>query len=151
MRSHQSKLNNRSRKATRKHVHGIALIEALVSILIFTTGILGVIGLQAAMMRAQGAAKYRADASALAGELIGRMWGDSANAASANLINYASTTAAACTHEPCAQWLAKVATSLPKGTAVILADAITGGVTVTISWTLPTDGLHTYVTTTAIR
>lgn len=129
---------------------GIALIEALVSILIFTTGILGVIGLQASMTRAQSDAKYRADAAALAGELIGAMWSDSADTASANLVNYASTSGAACTHVPCAQWLAKVASSLPNGTAVIDA-AATGVTTVRVSWTLPTNGTHTYVTTTSIR
>jgi type IV pilus assembly protein PilV len=129
---------------------GIALIEALVSILIFTTGILGVIGLQASLTRAQGDAKYRADASALAGELVGAMWSDSADTATANLANYVSTSGTACTHVPCAQWLDKVASHLPKGTAVIEA-ASTGVVTVRVSWTLPTDGTHTYVTTTSIR
>lgn len=134
----------------KRPAQGIALLEALVSILIFTTGILGVIGLQAAMTRAQGEAKYRADAAALAGELIGSMWSDSANSASSNLVNYASTSVTACTHTPCAQWLAKVATSLPSGTAVIEA-AATGVTTITVNWTLPTDGTHTYVTTTSIR
>lgn len=138
-------------QAPAKLIRGIALIEALVGILIFTVGILGLVGLQASMMQAQGSAKYRADASALAGELIGMMWSDSANAANANLVNYASTADSTCTHTPCAQWIAKVAASLPKGIAVIVPDASTGQATVTISWTLPTDGLHTYATSTAIR
>lgn len=129
---------------------GIALIEALVSILIFTTGILGVIGLQASLTRAQGDAKYRADAAALAGELVGAMWSDSADTASDNLVNYVSTSGTACTHVPCAQWLDKVSSHLPKGTAVIDA-ASTGVVTIRVSWTLPTDGTHTYVTTSSIR
>lgn len=127
------------------------MIEALVSILIFTTGILGVIGLQASMTRAQGAAKYRADAAVLSGELIGFMWSDSANTVSANLANYTSSSGTACTYTPCSQWLTKVASSLPKGTAVVATDAATGRATVTVSWTLSTDGTHSYVTTTSIR
>lgn len=134
-----------------KSVRGIALIETMVGILIFTTGILGVIGLQAAMTRAQGSAQYRADASVLASEVIGAMWGDSANAASANLANYLSTSSTACTYAPCAQWLSKVENSLPQGAANIAVDASTGQSTVTISWTQPTDGTHSYVTTTFIR
>lgn len=151
MHNNQQKMCNRSKGQVGKLVRGIALVEALVSILIFTTGILGMVGLQAAMMRAQGSAKYRADAAALAGELIGTMWGESANASSANLVNYVSTPEATCTHTPCVQWLTKVASSLPKGAAVVVTDASTGRTTVSISWTLPTDGLHTYVTTTSIR
>lgn len=135
-----------SRPSGRSQVRGIALIEAMVSILIFVTGILGVVGLQSAMMRAQGAAKYRADAAVLAGELIGSMWSESSNLAS-----YSSSTAAACSHTPCAQWLAKVASTLPMGSAVIAADPVSGIATVNVSWSLPTDGTHSYVTTTAIR
>lgn len=134
-----------------KRVRGVALIETMVGILIFTTGILGVMGLQAAMTRAQGSAQYRADAAVLATEIIGAMWSDSANAASTNLVNYESTSSTACTHAPCAQWLAKVASSLPLGQATIAVTAATGEVLVTVSWTLPADGEHRYVTTTAIR
>jgi type IV pilus assembly protein PilV len=125
---------------------GIALIEALVGILIFTTGILGVVGLQAAMTREQGSAKSRADAAVLASELIGLMWADSANSLSANLANYAT----ACTSGSCKQWVDKVAKELPGGTAIITTDAV-GTATITISWTSPTDGSHKYVTSTSIR
>ncbi len=141
---------NRLKKLGKYHFRGVALIEAMVSILIFTTGILGVIGLYANMTRAQGSAKYRADAAVLSSELIGAMWSDSANTASSNLVNYASTSGTPCTHVPCAQWLVKVASGLPKGSAVITAVA-TGNVTISVSWTPPADETHTYVTTTTIR
>jgi type IV pilus assembly protein PilV len=150
MQSHCLNIDSCARAKIGKSHAGIALIEALVSILIFTTGIVGLIGLQASLTRAQGDAKYRADAVALSGEIIGAMWNDSADVASANLVNYASTSDTACTHTPCAQWIEKVANQLPKGTAVIEADS-TGVVTVRVSWTLPADGMHTYVTTTVIR
>ena len=130
----------------RSKVRGIAMIEALVSLLIFTTGILGAIGLQAAMTRAQGASKHRADAAVLSSELIGSMWGDLANVA-----NYANNAGTACAHTPCARWVTKVASSLPGGESVITADAATGVTTITITWTLPSSGKHTYATTAIIR
>jgi len=58
------------RRATR----GIALVDALVGVLIFTTGILGIVGLQATAVNTSADAKYRSDAALLANELIGRMW-----------------------------------------------------------------------------
>jgi type IV pilus assembly protein PilV len=127
-------------------LRGVALIEAMVSILILVAGILGVVGLHTSMMRAQSAARYRADAAVLSGELIGSMWGDASQLAS-----YASTATTACTHAPCASWLAKVANALPGGAAEIEADAATGIATIHVSWSLPVDGTHRYVTTTAIR
>lgn len=125
---------------------GFALLEVLVGMLIFSAGILGMVGLQASMTRAQGSAKYRADAATLSSELIGTMWAD----APANRPNYVSATTV-CTHAACAQWVAKVATSLPKGAATIAIDAATSVTTITVSWTLPTDGTHRYVTSTSIR
>mgnify|MGYP000471049646 CR=1 FL=1 len=79
MRHKQAKSQQPRGLGLRRTNKGIALIEALVGILIFTTGILGVVGLQAAMTRAQGSAKARADAAILSSELIGLMWADSAH------------------------------------------------------------------------
>lgn len=134
-----------------KPMRGVALIETMVGILIFTTGILGVIGLQAAMTRAQGSAQFRAEAAMLAGDVIGTMWADSVNLASANLVNYTTSSSTPCTHTACAQWVAKVESSLPGGVAEIGQGAAAGEITVTISWTQPTDGTHSYVTSTFIR
>lgn len=50
------------------------LLEALIAILIFSLGILGVIGMQASAVKISRDAKYRTDASLLANELIGQMW-----------------------------------------------------------------------------
>jgi len=68
------------------------LLEALIGILIFSVGILALIGMQATAMRATIDAKYRSEASFLANEVIGRMWVDRANLAS-----YAT---ASCSGEP---------------------------------------------------
>lgn len=50
------------------------LLEALIAILVFAIGILGVVSLQAVSLKNVGAAKYRSDASMLVNQLIGQMW-----------------------------------------------------------------------------
>jgi type IV pilus assembly protein PilV len=122
---------------------GVALVEALVAILIFAFGVLGLVGLQASMTRAQSAGKFRSDASSLAGEAIGLMWADKGNMA-----QYASATCGA--YQPCLDWKNKVASVLPGGTAVVSASATDGAVSITLTWTVPDEGTHTYVTSTAI-
>jgi type IV pilus assembly protein PilV len=67
---------------------GAYLLEALVGILIFSLGILGIVGLQAASLRNTSDASLRAEAVFAANELIGRMWADDQS----QLIgNYSST------------------------------------------------------------
>lgn len=56
------------------HQTGVMLIEAMLAILIFSIGVLGIIGLQAAATKASADARYRSEASLLANEIIGRMW-----------------------------------------------------------------------------
>ena len=58
---------------------GAALLEVLVAVLIFSIGILAVVGMQAFSVRAVSDAKYRADASFLANQALGRLWGDPTN------------------------------------------------------------------------
>jgi type IV pilus assembly protein PilV len=53
---------------------GSVILEALIAILIFSIGILAIIGLQAASISNSAAAKYRLDASLLANQAIGQMW-----------------------------------------------------------------------------
>lgn len=50
------------------------LLEGLIAVLIFSMGILAIVGMQAAAVKASGDAKYRSDAALLANELIGKMW-----------------------------------------------------------------------------
>ena len=63
----------RSARPPCRSARGVALIEALVGLLIFSFGVLGLIGLQATMSKAQTGAKFRADASNLTAELLGVM------------------------------------------------------------------------------
>jgi type IV pilus assembly protein PilV len=61
---------------------GIMLLEALVGILIFTIGILAMLGMQAVGIRNTIDSKYRSEAAYLANEIVGQMWVDRANIAS---------------------------------------------------------------------
>jgi type IV pilus assembly protein PilV len=69
---------------------GVTLLEVLISLLIFSVGVLGLVGLQARAVQQSGQAKYRADASLLVNELIGQMWID-ARTPTALQANFAST------------------------------------------------------------
>ncbi len=60
---------------------GATLIEALVAVLIFSIGILAVMGMQAASVRIVTDSRYRAEASFIANQTLGRLWGDPANLA----------------------------------------------------------------------
>lgn len=118
---------------------GVALIEALIGFLIFAVGVLGLVGLQASMTKAQTGAKVRADAALLANEVLGHMWADS----QANLGQYVGASCA--THAPCADWQNKLKATLPKGTGTVAYDpANRDQVIVTITWTLPESGEHRY-------
>lgn len=53
---------------------GSVILESLIAMLIFSMGILAIVGLQGASIRNVAGAKYRTDASLLANQIIGRMW-----------------------------------------------------------------------------
>ncbi len=62
---------------TLKHPqHGSILIEALIAFLIFSVGILGVIGVQASTINVTLEARYRSDAAFLANQMIAQIWAD---------------------------------------------------------------------------
>jgi type IV pilus assembly protein PilV len=137
---------NKARRQSqqRSKVRGVALIEALVGILIFAFGIIGLVGLQVAMTRAQGSAKYRADAAYLGSQVLGLMWAERTNLTAYNGGSCAS-------HAVCNEWKNKVVSSLPQGNAEIATTPATGEVTLTITWTINAEGTHTHVLSTQIR
>ena len=53
---------------------GAFLLEALVGVLIFAFGILGLVGLQAAAIRNTNDLQYRGEAIQIASAAMGRMW-----------------------------------------------------------------------------
>jgi type IV pilus assembly protein PilV len=59
---------------SRRTQQGSMLLEAIFGILIFSMGILGLVGLQASAMKQSVEGKYRTDAALLANALVGQMW-----------------------------------------------------------------------------
>jgi type IV pilus assembly protein PilV len=119
-------MNRRTMK--RNGQSGVMLIEALIGILIFSIGILALLGMQATAMRATIDAKYRSEAAFLANEIIGVMWVNRAN-----LSQFA--TASCSSNTECNAWNARVQAILPSGAATIVIS--TQQATVTVSWQRP--------------
>ncbi len=127
---------------SRRRVAGSAMLEAIIALSLFGAGIVGLVGLQAKMITAQSEGKYRADAAYLVSELVGTMWSDTPN-----LTSYVNANCS--TYARCNQWAGKVAATLPGGAATVTVN--TGVVTVTLTWSPPNAGTHTYSASTAIR
>lgn len=98
---------------------GSVLLEALIAVLIFSLGILALVGLQAAMIKNTGAAKYRTDASYIAQKRIGEMWADPGNLAA---YVEASTD---------------ISALIPGGRRSVTALANPGEYQITVGWTAP--------------
>ncbi len=105
---------------------GSVLLEALISVLVFSLGILALVSMQTAAARSTIDAKYRADAAFLANQIIGSIWGE-ALGNRADYVNGGDATqagAAACPAGGAAArspealaWLGQVARLLPEATA----------------------------------
>ena len=93
-------------RAPRRSQHGAMLLEALVALLIFSFGILGVVGLQAAAVQQSTDARYRSEAAQLVDQLIGQMWTTS-RTPSALQATFNSCSGSTCTGY--ASWAATVA------------------------------------------
>lgn len=94
-----------------KQENGFAMVEAMVSILLFALAILGLIAMQVNAVRFGGDAKYRSEASLLADQMVAELW----VAAPANIPNYAFTSGMPPTGVDA--WVTKVQSTLPGVTA----------------------------------
>ena len=110
---------------------GIALLESLLGILIFSIGILAVVGLQAMAVKTVAESQYRMEAGFLANEVVGQMW---VNRGNLGLYVYNGGAPGAVL----APWVNKVNAKLP-GAAANPPNIVVNGtvVTVTISWQHP--------------
>jgi len=63
---------------------GIVLIDAMVAVVIFSIGVLGMVALQAAAIKLSGDAKYRSDAAMATEQVIAQMWASDPAALAAN-------------------------------------------------------------------
>ncbi|MBS1142249.1 MAG: hypothetical protein H6R13_3702 [Proteobacteria bacterium] len=110
---------------------GFALLEVMIAILIFSFGLLGLVGLQANMIKQSTDARYRAVASYLAQQKLGEMWANPANVLTL-LENSVDVSA-----------------SLPAGTRSV-AQTAPGQFTVTVRWQQPGLTQHVFTTTASI-
>jgi len=120
-----------NKKTSLKQQEGALLVEGMIAILIFSLGILAIIGLQAASIRHTTDAKYRLDASFAANEALGKIW---TNREAKGGMRETDTPVPA----------------LPSGKRTV--DVVADQVTVTITWKVPGEkGTHSYKTVTQIK
>lgn len=108
---------------------GVALLEALIAVLLFSIGVMALVGLQATMSRNVTQAKFRGEAAYLANQLIGQMWVDQANLGNYEISSDSCTNSG---YANCTAWLSQVNRMLPSGSAEVSVNA--GAVGITISW-----------------
>jgi len=137
---------------------GSMLLEGLIAILIFSMGILAVVGLQAASIKNTTDAKFRSDAAFLANKVMAQMWvaDDPLGANLAPLFNTGGAGYNA--------WLPEVQSGLPGATGANVptivvargpvdpaANTSNNTATVTLAWQAPGDSVaHSYVATGVI-
>lgn len=80
-----------ARVASARQQTGAYLLEALIGMLIFSIGVLGIVGLQATSLRTTSDSALRAEAVFAANKLIGQMWADDQSTLQ---VNYTSGGAA---------------------------------------------------------
>jgi type IV pilus assembly protein PilV len=148
---------------------GIVLIDAMVAILIFSVGILGMVALQGSAMEMTGSANYRINAAMLADHVIAQMWatdptqlntlfegsgGGDDSSGGASYTAWAKSMD--CTVKPHATNCLPGAKANPPSIDVVKQDITASGntqykVTVTVYWQAPSDSTkHKYVSVTAI-
>jgi type IV pilus assembly protein PilV len=120
-------------------MQGVMLIEALIAILIFSIGILAIVGMQGVAIKTVTQSKYRSEAAFLANEVLSQMWSDTASLAS---YDYPAGGAAPAR---LANWKTRVDTLLPGTTdanmqpQVFVTNVTSQGaqVRIVIWWRLP--------------
>jgi len=128
---------------------GFSLIEGLVAILIFSLGVLALIGLQANSIQQSTAATYRSEATMLTNQLIGQMW--TSNRTPATLMTNFQTGGPQYN-----LWVANVQAKLPGAATfpptvvpTVVGGAFTGLFTITVQWKAPNEApgapAHQYV------
>ncbi|GLQ91230.1 hypothetical protein [Dyella acidisoli] len=158
-------------KSVHKHVRialtqrGIVLIDALVAIVIFSVGILGMVALQGSAIEMTGSSNYRINAALLTDQVIAQMWATTPSQlatlyqgkqGSGGTSYVTWFTNADCSTKPSVTGcLPGIKTNPP--TITVTPETFSDSsntqylVTVTLYWQAPSDNsVHQYVSTTAI-
>lgn len=148
--------------------HGMMLLEALFGILLFSIGIIALVGMQTSAVKQSVESKYRSDASLLAVQLIGQLWGTdrrfstlSTGYSSGNISGGNCTSTCAPNFSA---WLDEVKAALPGAStntpttqftqvATSTSSAASTRVTITIFWQSPgaDTTVHSYVAIAEIK
>ena len=115
---HTQRRNPAASPHGQKGQQGVVLLESLIAILIFSLGILALVGLQAAMIANTSDARYRAEANYIAQQRLGEMWADPNN-----LFAHLEANT-------------DISALLPNGTRTVTQPG-TGQVRVVVTWQLP--------------
>jgi len=135
---------------------GSYLLEALIAILIFAFGVLGLIGLLGSSIRVTNDARSRSEAANLAGAMIGEMW--TMNAAQMDT-QFGTNTQFGTSGPRLAAWQTKAEALLPSAAAhPITVDLTQPGLSpesrtavVTVFWQMPGEAeLHQHLVTAQI-
>lgn len=120
-----------NRQARRGKQGGVMLLEVLIGILIFSIGILAMLGMQTIGMRNTIEAKYRSEASYLAAQIVGTMWVDRDNLSSYDDGGVGNSQRT--------NWVNQVQARLPQATGANAPSILVNGtqVTVTVRWLRP--------------
>jgi type IV pilus assembly protein PilV len=115
---------------------GVVLLEAMIAVLIFSMGVLAIVGLQAAMIKNTADSKFRAEAGFIAQQQLGNIWANGADPVS--LANFVAPNP-------------DISALLPGGTLTVVQPSV-GQFVVTVKWTQPGAGetQHTFTTTANI-
>jgi len=120
-----------------KTQEGVVLLEALIAVLIFSMGILALVGLQGAMVKNTSDSKYRAEATFFAQQKLGEIW--------ANTRNHDAFASYAVVDED-------ISALLPGGKrTVAISPAPDCLVTVTVRWQMPGGDIHNHTTSARIN
>lgn len=158
-------MSRRSNEPRVRSSKGFTMIEVLVSLLVFSFGVLAMVGLQATAVRLSTDARDRASATFLADQLLGRIL--IANPADAAAFAHKPTGTTACapggsssTNSVVTGWLSEVSAVLPNAVSddqqVVVtttgsgANAVTD-VTVRLCWQRGNDAPHSLTVTNRVQ
>lgn len=117
-----------SRSVRSSSQSGFMLMEVLIAILVFSFGVLAIVGLQATMKKHATDARFRAIASEVAAERVAQVWAN-ASTPPANFLENATD----------------ISNQLPNGTRTV-TQPVANQFQVTVTWQQPGNDPHQFVT-----